>query len=1037
MKLPEFSVNRPITILMIIMVILVLGVISFTELGLDMLPDITYPIISVMSEYQGVAPEDMEKMVTRPLEEAISTVKGVKSVKSISQEGLSIIMVEFEWGSSLDFSAQDIRDSIGFMEDFLPDEVSKPLILKFDLTQIPILMYGITGEMDLRELRKYVIDNIKPQIERLEGVASAVVLGGLEQEILINIDKAKLTARNLSLPQVMQALRAENLNLPAGHLTRADTEYLIRTVGEYQSLDDIRNTIVSIQKDRPIYLKDVAAVEDAYAERRSYERMNKRAGLMMTISKQSGANTVIAANRVFQEMERLGERLSDNINIQMVWDQSETIKKVVSGTARNALWGGLLAVVILLLFLGNWRPTLIIGLAIPLSAIVTFIAIYFADFTLNMMTIGGLALGVGMLVDNAVVVIESIFRNMEEGKERRKASVIGASEVGMAITASTLTTIAVFLPMLYTKGMVGKLSRGMALTVSFALFASLFVALTIVPMMASRILLKAQQGKVGKFIPQFSGKRFIHFRNRYKELLQWVLQHRKIVILTALGLFVVSLFAFRFVGREFMPGHDTEFFIMQTKLPVGTPLEETDRFMRQIEDALIAQKETEVVAVNVGLSEASKQDAAFGFGATDVNEASVFAKLVERSKRDRTIVEFGEDFRKLIPNIKGAKTSIMDMSQMYSSAGGTQAPIEIKIFGKDLPVLKQIAEDIAQRIEDVEGVRDVDTTLREGKPELQIRLNRQQAADLGLTVGQVAATIQTAMLGSVATRYTTGGEEIDVRIRLREADRRSLEDLQDLLIPSPFGFYTPLRQVANLEYKIGPVKITREDQERNVSVTANIFERDLGSVTSDINEKLADITLPSGYFMEIGGQYESMMEMIRGLSLALLLAIVLVYMVMAAQFESLIHPLVVMFTIPLAIIGVVASLLITGQTLSMLSFMGIIMLAGIVVNNAIVMIDYVNQLRRRGMTRTEALLQGASIRLRPILITSITTVLAMLPMALSRSQGAEMRSPLAVVVIGGLITSTFLTLLVVPTIYTLLEDLFRRKKKSALQEEKA
>jgi len=484
---------------------------------------------------------------------------------------------------------------------------------------------------------------------------------------------------------------------------------------------------------------------------------------------------------------------------------------------------------------------------------------------------------------------------------------------------------------------------------------------------------------------------------------------------------------------EFMPRQDSPFFFMITKLPVGTPLEKTDLFVQQIEDALMAQEETESMAAIGGLSQASKQDAAFGFGVSDVNEVEVFAKLVDREKRERSSIEFEEELRKLVPEFKGAKTTIFDMSQMFTGAGGTESPIEVKIFGKDLPVLKGIAEEVAERIGDVEGVRDVDTTLREGKPELQIKLNRRQAADLGLTVGQVAATIQTAMQGKVATRYTTGGEEIDVRVRLKEADRRSLENLQDLLIPSPFGFYTPLHQVANLEYEIGPVKITREDQERKVSVTANIFGRDLGSITRDINERLEGVKLPSGYFIEVGGQYESMVEMVRGLSTALLLAIILVYMVMAAQFESLIHPLVVMFTIPLAIIGVVLSLLITGQTLSMLSFMGVIMLAGIVVNNAIVMIDYVNQLRRRGMSRTEALLQGASIRLRPILITSITTMLAMLPMALSRSQGAEMRSPLAIVVIGGLFTATFLTLLVVPTIYTLLEDLFHRKKRKALQ----
>lgn len=1033
MKLPEFSVKRPITVTMMILIIVVLGAISLSRLGLDMLPDITYPLVSVVTDYSGVAPEDMEELVTKPLEETISMVKNIKKVNSISEEGISIIMCEFEWGTNIDFAAQDMRNNIGLIRDFLPDDISDPLIVKFDLSAMPISVYSITADISLSDLRNYATDNIKPRLERLEGVASAWVVGGYEKEILINIMADELKARHLSLHEVVQALRSENLNLPAGHITQGDTELLLRTTALYQSLDEIENTIVALRGNSPIYLKDVAEVEATHKEIRNYQRTNKKNGVMMAILKESGANTVQVHNRVEEVLEEIKPRVPFKATFYDLFRQGDIIKDVIYRTAYNALWGGILAVFILFIFLRNWRPTLIIAVAIPLSIMVTFMAIYFAKYTLNIMTLGGLALGVGMLIDNAIVVIESIFRKMEEGNDARQGSIAGASEVGMAITAATLTTMAVFLPLVFSSGIAGKLSQGLALTIAFALFSSLFVALTIVPMFSSKALtgfriqeIKEENNKWLKKI----GKWLDRFRERYKKVLRWVLINRWKTVLGALAIFIFALALIPFIGTEFMPSSDSPIFFMIARLPVGTSLDRTDLIISQIENIIINQPEVEVVGIQIGITEESKMDAAFGYGATGVNEASLWGRLLEKTDRKRNSQEIIDSIRNQLPDIKGAEWSVMDMGSMMFNPGAEQKPIVIKVFGKDLEKLKEYTQEIEQTISKVRGVYDIDTSFQQGKPELQISLDRRRASTVGISAGILAQTIQTAMQGTVATIFRKGGEEIDIRVKYHPSKRRNIEDIQNLTLLSPLGTQVQLKQIANINYDLGPVEITREDQERMATVNANISGRDLGSVVRDINRRLSAMRLPTGYFYEIGGEYEDMVDMLISLTQALALAILLVYMVMAAQFESLVHPFVIMFSLPFALVGVIFGFLITGKTLSTPSFLGVLMLSGIAVNNAIVMIDYINQLRRRGMDTMEAIIQGASIRMRPILITSFTTIFGMLPMALSQSEGAAMRSPMAIAVVGGLFTSMILTLLIIPTIYSLLDDLFRRKKEA-------
>ncbi len=1024
MNIPEFSVNRKITILMLTLIVCLFGIISFVRIGIDMMPDLEYPFASVITTYEGVASEDIENLITRPIEEAVSTVKKVSKVRSMSKEGVSVVMVEFEWGTLLDFAAQDIREKISWLTDILPEDADTPSVVKFNLSDMPILFYGITGMDDTIKLREYVKDNVKTRIERLDGVASCWISGGLEREINVFVDRDRLRAYNLSISQVIETIKRENLNVSAGHVTRGYTEYLVRTMGEYKSLEPISNTIVGISNDTPIYIKDIARVEDTHKEVRNYSRTNKKDSLVMMILKQSGANTVKVIDRVKSALKEMRAEIPEDIKFHAVIDHSRIIKKVVKRTNFNAIEGAILAVIVILLFLGSWRPTLIISLAIPLSIVTTFMGIYAFGYTFNIMTLGGLALGIGMLVDNAVVVIENTFRHLDElGEDRNKAAKAGATEVGMAITASTFTTMAVFIPMVLTSGIAGKLSRPLAVTVCLALLASLFVSLTIVPMIASSVLRGRKRDESGRALGK---SRFEPIRNIYRRCLLFSLRHRKTVLGATVVLIAGTMYMVPRLGMEFMPKQDIPILSMIAKMPAGTNLEETDRVIRQIEDIVLDQPETLYITPFIGLSEMTKMDLAWGMGAADVNEAEIMVKLVDKEDRIRSSDEITDAIRKRLPKVKDAEFNFIDIGEMLMGGGG-EAPIEVKVFGKDLSILEGISRSIAERCRDVPGFRDVEISLKAVKPEIQIKVDREKAARLGLTVGTIGRTVKEAFRGIVASKYRIGGDEYDIRVRFQDLDRNSVSDISNINISSPLGPQIPLYQVAEIGYGKGPVEITREDQERKVTVKGNTFGRDMGSIVKDIKERVANISLPEGYFVKFGGRYQDMQEAFSSLSWALLIAIMLVYMIMAAQFESLLTPFVIMFTVPLAFIGVVFGLFAFGKTLSVPALMGVLILTGIVVNNAIVMIDYINRLKKRGIEFGEAIVEGAAVRVRPILVTAITTILGMLPMALSHTEGAEMRSPMAVAVASGLLFSTFLTLFIIPIVYSIVNRVSYRK----------
>ncbi|MDI6849106.1 MAG: efflux RND transporter permease subunit [Candidatus Saccharicenans sp.] len=1023
MKLPEFSVRRKVTASMIAMILVVIGLISLSRLGLDLFPELEYPTVSVITSYRGASSEDIEMTITEPLERVVSSVSGVKKVTSQSSEGVSVLMVEFEWGTNLDFAAQDIRDQIGISRNFLPDNASDPLVVKFDISQLPVAFYGVTANSGYStyDLKKLIEDEVKPRLERLDGVASAAAFSPDEREIRVEVNKNALISYNLSLERVMAALATENINAPAGDVVERHEDLIIRTLGEFQSIEDIRNVVVGLsQRGEPIYIRDIAEVKDTFKETRSVARVQGQRGAFLIVSKRSGANTALVGNAVKKEISKIQDTLPGNIEFHMAMDQAEMINRVASNTANNGLIGALLAAALIFLFLRNWRPTLIIAIAIPLSVITTFVAMYAAGYTLNLMTLGGLALGVGMMVDNAIVVIENTFRHIEEGKHVEQAAVIGASEVGMAITASTLTTIIVFLPMAFTGGITGKLTQPLALTITFSLVASLFVALTLVPLFSSLLFkVKAKKAKAEEELV-IKEPRFAAVRSFYRNLLTRALRKRKTVLTATAVLLLVSLVIVVFMGAEFIPESDQNTLLVRVKLPVGTSLEETDRVITQVEKIFRQQPEVALVSVQAGTrADEDSAGMASRMGITGTHEGLLIVKLFHRSERKHTDAEILERVRKMLPRLENYTFEQVNMQE--SAITGAAAPVEIKLFGKDLEMLREIGDTIVKRIGDVEGLRDLTHSLAEGKPEYQFSIDRERAARLGLSVAQVSSTVQTATLGTVVNRYRDGSDEINIRVVLASEYRDSLEEIRKTPLMSPAGKTIYLEQIADWKRGEGPIQITRENQMRKISVTANIAGRDLGSVMRDIRSRLGDFEkqLPPGYFLEYGGSYQQMIDAFKVLAAALALAVLLVYMVMASQFENFLHPFIIMFTIPMAIIGVIFGLLVSGKPVSLPALIGVIILAGIAVNNGIVMVDYINQLIRRGLDKKEAIIRGAVTRLRPVLLTALTTILGMLPMAVAGGSGAEFRSPMATAVVGGLVATTLLTLFVIPIVYSI------------------
>ena len=1024
MRLPDLAVKRPIAVLMLVGVVILLGAVSFTSLPLDLFPDMQFPVAVIITDYSGAAPLEVENMVTRPLEGALGLVQNIQSLSSTSSPGNSLVLMQFNWGTDMNFALLEVRERIDMIRGFLPEGVSSPLVMKADPSMLPVVQLEVAGDESLEEILRLSETIIKPRLERQEGVATVSLGGGGRQEVAITLDPYLLGHYGVSMDQVAQVVAYENINLAAGSLVEGDKNYQVRAIGEYRDLDEISNLVIPTQRG-VFYLRDLGQVEERTTAA-GVNRFNGSRSISITVNKQSDANTVMVSRRIQSALQELEDVLPANIRISKVIDQADYIEESIRNVAEIGLVGALLAIAILFIFLRNLRSTFIITLAIPVSVVATFVLMFFNGMTMNLVTLGGVALGLGIMVDNSIVVLENIYRMRLMGISREEAAPEGTNQVAGAIIAATLTTVVVFLPVVFVEGIASQIFAPLAVVVTFALMTSLLVSLTVVPMLSSRLLTDdSLPTESSPKTPKGTGLRRDYFSRIYGKVegyysaaLSWSLGHRGIVLTALVLSFGLSLLLIPSIGREFLPYMDEGYLSVRVDLPVGASEEETAKIATRVEEQLLQVPEVAGVSLSIG---SGGSDMRSGMAVGRSNQASLEVILVDLNKRSLSSSELADKLRLELRDIAGAEISVRDSGQMGGMLmGGT--PLSLAVRGDDLVELERVAMEMASLIRTIPGTREIETSFDEGRPEIQVRVERDVAASYGFSGIQAANLLRTALTGQRVARLRTGGRERDIILTLPPETADSLAALKQLPLLSPLGGLVPLGEIARFEETTGPTSIRRYDQVRTASITGEVSGRDIGAVMDDIKVLAADFPLPEGYYFDFEGEQRLMEDAFDSLYLALALAVVLVYMIMAAQFESLLHPLIIMFAIPQTVTGVLISLYLTGRSLSTVSFIGIIMLAGIVVNNGIVLIDYVNLLRRQGIPCHEALIKAGPVRLRPILMTTLTTVLAMFPLSLGLGSGAEMQAPLATVVIGGLLFSTVLTLVVVPVVYSLSED---------------
>ncbi|HDQ44675.1 MAG TPA: efflux RND transporter permease subunit [bacterium] len=1036
MRITQTAIRRGVTFTMIYLIAVGFGLFSLGRLRIDLWPNLTFPVIAVITQYTGVGPYDIETAVTRPIEETLASVQNVKTVSSTSRQGLSLAVLEFSWGTDMNQAEIDVRNALDWIDDYLPNDATDPLVFSFDPSMQPIGFYTVGSAVHgLAELRRISELDLEPRIERIPGVASASTIGGLKREIKVLIDPVRMRAHNISVQQVEAAIRMNNLQLPSGWIQDDQREFTLQTLGEYRSLEEIENTaVMSIPGGSVIRIKDVARVEDGFVENRQGVWVNGKPAVILIVQRQSDANTVNVSREIEKRMPQILSELPRGVAVETIYDQATFINRSMLNLGNTAVQAVFLAVLVLLFFLRNVRSSLIVALSIPISMVVTFAVMDQAGLTLNMISMAGLALAVGMLVDNSIVVLESIFRHREQGKVSRDAAHVGASEVAMAITASTLTTVSVFVPVLFVPGIAGAMFREMVITICFSLAVSLAVALTLVPLLASRILKMSRRIGPGNRIQQFgdrAGGWVDNLRNVYLKALDWSLRHRKTVVFSSLGLLAVSVIILFTRGGEFIPHSDSSYLQLAIDRSPGTSLSAMEESVKALDRMLQEHvPEGELTYTNFGQGEGIFA----AFSSSGSNEGDVMVRLKPRSQRRRGVREMEDDMRERVRALPDLRVRFEDRgAAMFFGGAGD---IAIEIFGHDLDVAEALANEIEKKVKDIKGVVHIESDIKEAAPELRIHLNRNRIADLGLSTAQVGQVIGTNMLGSVASRYRDRGDEYDIRVQLKGEARESKSDIENILIMTPSGRQIPLRAIATLEYGKAPMAIAREDQERKVTLALDVSGRDLRSTTNEVRNVLRTIPVPNDFRVEIGGAAEDMMESFMYLGRAFLVAMILTYMVMASQFESFVDPFVILFTIPLSLIGVALGLLVTGTTLSVMSLVGMIMLVGIIVNNGIVLVDYTNQLRDRGHSLFEAIHLAGEARMRPVLMTALTTILAMFPLSLGLGESGENWAPMARSLIGGLTVGTLLTLVVIPVIYASVET-FSAKRKARRSEKKA
>ncbi len=1029
MILADTSIKRPVFTTMIITALMVLGIFSYNRMAVDLFPDIDFPFVVVVTAYPGADPEAVESEITKKIEDQINTISSLKHLQSTSQEGVSQVVAEFKLGVNVADKALEVREKISTIMADLPDDAEDPIIQRYNPDAEPIISLVVSGSRPLKEITTLTKDVIKRRIESVSGVGAVRLVGGAEREIRIELDAQRLEAFSISVQDVQNAVRAANIEIPAGRIDRGESELTLRTLGKFANWRDFGNLVVEHRKGKPVRLSDLATIADGTAEQRSYSRFDGQEAVALDIIRQTGANTVRVADDVMARIEELKSEIPSDINMALAYDNSQFIRDSVHDVIVNMIYGSLLAVLVIFFFLYNWRTTLISALAIPTSVIGTFTFMYVMGFSINFMSLLGLSIAVGLLIDDAIVVIENIYRNFHGGIDAAKAASVGTAEIGLAVMAATLTIVAVFVPVGFMGGIVGRFFVQFGLTVAISILVSLFVAFTLTPMMFSQIVKHPEEEDANAPARWFGARLlrgterrfnrgFDKIKDRYRGLLSKALRHRFITMLVASVLFFGSFGLLPFIGTEFLPQSDQGQFFVEFETAPGTSLRETARLVTGVEDEI--KKLPEVVSVYTAL----------GSGGRLVNEGVITVKLTPLNERERHVFKIVTDIRNRFASIPG-----MYLSVSLEPAQDHGRPISFSVQGEDLRVLRRIAKAVEDSTRSTVGAREVRNSLVGARPEAQIIVDRDKASELGLSMARIASTLRTLVDGDDVTTYKEGNEEYKVRLRLIAADRSSQWAIENLMIkserdiPGIDQFFVPLKQIARLRPRGGPTEIRRYDRQREVVISGNTAsDAFAGDVRAAALSKIDLIPKPPGYRVIATGEAEMQDESFGYIITALILSVMFIYFILAAQYESFNDPLAIMLSLPMALVGAFAGLFVFRSAFSIMSMIGIVLLMGLVTKNAILLVDFIKQARARGESRFDAILESGPIRLRPILMTTLATIFGVLPLALGIGPGAEFRAPMARAVIGGMISSTMLTLIVVPVVYSLLDDLKEKIK---------
>lgn len=1044
MNIAKYAVSRPVAVCMQITALVLLGAICFTRLPIDLLPKVSLPTVSVSTTWPNVAPEEIEAQITRPIEQAVSSTPNLYQVTSSTSAGSSRVTVQLNWGSDIGQAAIDVMQRVERAKRSFPTDptLQNPTVMRFDPNQMPILTLGVYGEKDPVKLRTLIDNQIAPIVESADGVASATVSGGQTRSIIVNVDPVKLSAHHLALADVTRRLVQENINSPAGIAKQSDTEYTIRSLGWLMSPKELRSIPLTAPNGQIVSLGDVANIKDSYQEARIFTRLNGQPAVGLQVTKQSDANTITTVKSVMQHLDQV-HKLYPNIKFRVAYDQAKYVQRSVDDLKVNALIGGVLAILILLFFLRNIRSTLVVALSIPISIISTMALVYLCGFTLNTMSLSGLALATGLIVDDAVVVLENIFRHIERDKQTaRDAAINGTNEIMSAVIASTWTVMVVFLPLMLIKGQSGQMFTQFALVVVFSLAVSLLDAATVVPMLATRLIsgeAHNEQMESGhessnllhRLFNRF-GKWFSALDQSYQNGLRWALHHRWQTLAGALGITLATFALMPYIGSEMIPQTDTGDLNINVKLPPGTALAKTDAVMKRIEAIVLSNPNVDTVFASSGSSSATRG----GGGSSVSNQGGVTIHLKENRRQPTKDVM--DDLRKKLSGIAGLRPRISPNDIVSRLMTGGDQNIEVDIYGTDLSTLSRLSGEVMKRMRGIAGLENLDVNWQESMPEIQWQVDRQKATQLGVTFTDIANTLGTATNGTVASYYQEEGFQYPIVVQLPEVDRKTVESMSNIVVKSSMNSGQKqdivLRQVAHPVYGNGPSQITRQSRQRYIAITGMPQGRSAGDIQNDVQRALTGLQLPAGYYWDWGISQKQQAEEFGGMGLAIVLAICIIFMLLAAQFESLTHPLAILLSVPLAATGVILGLFLTGRSFGLTALIGVLMLIGIVVKNGILLVDYTNTLRKRGYKRNEAVLTASPTRLRPILMTASAAMLGMLPIAIGLGKGSEIQAPMATAVIGGLMTSTLLTLFVVPVVYTLLDDLTSRRKRQTESE---